>query len=96
MASESLQMFHDYTLAVSEGPNGEAVSIGGRFYAGDLGFVLVSTIEPLHISADGRPSSGQLRFEGHRSWADMSFGSTAGAYTIVCSDGGLPISGVLN
>ena len=52
----------DYTLTLT----GSTLSVSGKYYHPAHGFVIISTITPLTVSAiDGTPTAGQLLFSGN-------------------------------
>ena len=87
--------YANYAVTAAEGTGYEDISVSGRFYAGDYGYVDVVTVTPVRtLDTADYPSSGVLKFTGAAgSTATMTFGD-GGSYQIACSDGAT-ITGVL-
>jgi hypothetical protein len=69
------------------------VTLSGRFYVHDHGYVQLSTEQPLQITFQ-HPESGVIKISESNSWAELEFTGN-GRYRIDCSDGTI-IQGVLN
>jgi hypothetical protein len=78
----------DYTISVKEGDAYDEVSLAGRYYAFDHGYVIISTVTPTRVHWDSiYPSSGTLKFTGAgQTWATLTFIS-GGHYRIDLHDG---------
>lgn len=96
--------FASYTVSVVDGPDttpadGTAdysdVSVSGRFYEHNEGYLIVSTDQPIRtLAGDGAPSTGVLRFVGAAgSWATYAI-TGIGTYSIDWFDGSS--SGTIN
>lgn len=74
----------DYTLTLT----GSSLSMTGTYYDPVHGYVVISTVTPLAVSAfDGTPASGQLLFHGaNGTKARLTF--TSGGYTVEADTAG--------
>ena len=66
-------MLRNWQEVVDEGVYPENQTLSGELYDGSLGYVNISTIDPLVIGAYDYPESGQLRLRGDRSVAWVTF-----------------------
>jgi len=74
-----------YTMTVTPEAY-DLVTIDGRYYQGEIGYVDISTNPVIELSAD-LPQSGKMLFEGaDGTWASLEFTGNGG-YRVVASDG---------
>lgn len=74
-ATGKVYWLEDFIMSMTEDPNSVTVSVSGRFYDPEYGYVTISTDTPFVIyDTDDYPSSGVMLFQGEGdSWARLTF-----------------------
>ena len=76
-----------YKMTVTPGSTYDLVTIEGRYYHDEIGYVDISTDPVIEVSGD-LPQSGKMRFDGAGdTWATLEF--LNGGYRIEASDGAI-------
>lgn len=78
----------DYTMTMTPGSGSSDVTVSGRFYHYEFGYVDISTVQDIQVPDYGDyPQSGVIRFDGaDGTWATLTF-TGSGGYTVAASDG---------
>ncbi len=88
-ADQKVYWLRDLTMTVTESGNHEDITMSGRYYDPDAGYVLISTPEPLRTSFfDDWPESGFLQADGRdNTWARLT-AENADTYRITADTDG--------
>ncbi len=94
--SGKVYRLENYTVSVTPGSGFQDMSLSGRYYDPDIGYVELTTPTPIRINdTDMWPSSGVLRIDGAASHAILTFNSaTDYFYSIDEGNDGYEVSNV--